>query len=86
MPYKTGLRNRVASAIVCVEIATQCETGMTDAKRERSLSVRVADDILESIDCFRRAQLALPSQTEALRVLVRLGFERWKAEQATADR
>lgn len=53
------------------------------AKR-RVLSIRAAGDIIDSIDIFRRAQIALPSQTEALRVLVRLGLEKWQEQDGAA--
>ena len=86
MPHKMALRNWLVFVTVCVDVAIQCETVMVGTERERNLSVRAADDILESVDRFRRAQLALPSQTEALRVLIKLGFERWKADQAAAER
>lgn len=52
-----------------------------DAPKVRVLSIRTGEDILARIDDFRRAQIALPSQTEALRALVRLGFEKWKESE-----
>lgn len=52
--------------------------------RKRVLSIRTASDIIDYIDDFRRGQIALPTQTEALRVLVRLGFERWKEQDSAA--
>lgn len=51
---------------------------MTGEHKGRVLSIRTADDIIERIDSFRRAQIATPTQTEALRALVRLGFEKWR--------
>jgi len=51
---------------------------MTEDRKTRVLSVRTSDDIIARIDDFRRAQIAIPTQTEALRALVRLGFEKWK--------
>ena len=59
---------------------------METAHKPRVLSIRTGDDVFARIEDFRRAQIAIPTQTEALKALVRLGFERWKegqpAEQA----
>ena len=52
---------------------------VVEAKR-RVLSIRAASDIIDCIDIFRKGQIALPSQTEALRVLVRLGLEKWQEQ------
>lgn len=57
-------------------------TMVVESKR-RVLSVRAADDIIDYIDIFRRGQIARPSQTEALRVLVRLGLEKWQEQDRT---
>jgi hypothetical protein len=54
---------------------------MANRSKGRVLSIRTADDVLERIEDFRRAQIAIPSQTEALRALVRLGFEKWAEGQ-----
>jgi hypothetical protein len=59
---------------------------MNTADKPRTLSIRSADDILAHVEDFRSAQLAKPSQTEALRVLVRMGFEKWKCDQAALER
>ena len=58
---------------------------MTEERKARVLSIRTGDDVLANIEDFRRAQIALPSQTEALRALVRLGFEKWKEQAAIPD-
>jgi hypothetical protein len=55
---------------------------MVDGRKPRVLSVRTADDIIARIEDFRRAQIAIPSQTEALRALVRLGHEKWKEQKS----
>lgn len=51
---------------------------MVEDRKNRVLSIRTGEDIITLIEDFRRAQLAIPSQTEALRALVKLGFDRWK--------
>jgi len=51
---------------------------MTGKAKPRTLSIRAGDDVIACIENFRRAQVAIPTQTEALRALVRLGFDRWK--------
>ena len=56
---------------------------VVEAKR-RVLSNRAAGDIIDCIDIFRRGQIALPSQTEALRVLVRMGLEKWREQDGMA--
>lgn len=56
---------------------------MVVESKRRVLSVRAADDIIDCIDIFRKGQIALPSQTEALRVLVRLGLEKWQEQDRT---
>lgn len=53
---------------------------MADKPKTRILSMRNADDIIDCIDVFRKAQIARPSQTEALRALTRLGLERWQEQ------
>jgi len=50
------------------------------ATKARVLSVRTGEYIIARIEDFRRAQIAIPTQTEALRTLVRLGFEKWKSQ------
>jgi hypothetical protein len=54
---------------------------MAGQTKARVLSIRTGEEILARIDDFRRAQIAIPTQTEALKALVRLGFERWKEDQ-----
>ena len=58
---------------------------MTEGHKTRVLSIRTADEVIAKIEDFRRAQLATPSQTEALRALVRLGFEAWKKQEGAAQ-
>lgn len=58
---------------------------MTTKRKKRVLSIRTADEVIERIDDFRRAQLAIPSQTEALRTLVKLGFEKLKEQEGAAQ-
>jgi hypothetical protein len=58
---------------------------MSDERKTRVLSIRTADDIIEYIEVFRHGQIAMPTQTEALRVLVRLGFEKWKEQGRVAE-
>lgn len=58
---------------------------MPDGRKTRVLSVRTGEDIIARIEDFRRAQIAIPSQTEALRALVRLGFEKWKEQEGAAQ-
>jgi hypothetical protein len=58
---------------------------MADERKTRVLSIRTADEVIARIDDFRRAQLAIPSQTEALRALVKLGFEAWKKQEGAAQ-
>ena len=58
---------------------------MSDERKTRVLSIRTADDIIEHIEDFRHGQIAMPTQTEALRVLVRLGFEKWKEQGRVAE-
>lgn len=55
-----------------------------EARKARVLSVRTCDDIVARIETFRKAQLALPTQTEALRVLVKLGFDKWEEQHKRA--
>jgi len=57
---------------------------MNGKSKNRVLSVRNADDIIDCIDVFRNAQIARPSQTEALRTLTRLGLERWQEQNRDA--
>lgn len=54
-------------------------------RRSRVLSVRTCDEILAHLESFRKAQLAVPSQTEALRVLVKLGFDHWAEQRKRAS-
>lgn len=54
---------------------------MSRNRKTHVLSIRTGEDILACIESFRRAQLTIPTQTEALRALVRLGFERWKERE-----
>ena len=54
---------------------------MTEEWKARVLSIRTVDDVIARIEDFWRAQIAIPSQTEALRARVRLGFEKWKEEE-----
>ena len=54
-------------------------------RRARVLSVRTCDEILAHLEKFRKAQLAMPSQTAALRALVKLGFERWSEQSKRAS-
>lgn len=56
---------------------------MVVESKRRVLSVRAAGDIIDCINVFRKGQIALPSQTEALRVLVRLGLEKWREQDRT---
>ena len=58
---------------------------MTEQRKSRIISIRTGDDVVDWIDDFRRAQLAIPTQTEALRALVRLGFEKWKERHDAAQ-
>ena len=58
---------------------------MQEERKTRVLSVRTSEDIVARIEDFRRAQIAIPTQTEALRALVRLGFEKWKEREAAAQ-
>ena len=55
-----------------------------EARKGRVLSVRSCDDILARIEDFRRAQLARPTRTEALRALVKLGFDKWQEQERRA--
>lgn len=54
---------------------------MVEDRKTRTLSIRSGEDILAQIEDFRRSQLAIPRQTEALRALVRLGFQAWKERE-----
>lgn len=56
-------------------------------RKSRSMSLRFEDDdeVLRHLDEFRRAQIATPSQTEALRALVRLGFQAWRARESQQE-
>lgn len=56
-----------------------------EARKARVLSARTSDEILARIETFRKAQLAVPTQTEALRVLVKLGFDKWEEQQRRAS-
>jgi len=58
---------------------------MTEKRKTQVLSVRTGGDILARIEDFRRAQIAIPSQTEALRALVKLGFEKWKEKESAGQ-
>jgi hypothetical protein len=51
---------------------------MSERPKARVLSIRTSEEVIAKIDDFRRAQIAIPTQTEALRALVRLGFEKWQ--------
>ena len=57
---------------------------MADKPKNRMLSIRNADDIIDCLDIFRKAQIARPSQTEALRALTRMGLERWQQQNRDA--
>lgn len=65
---------------LCMTPATQHGVRYTMRREQKGkiLSIRSGEDVLSRIEDFRRAQIAIPSQTEALKALVRLGFEKWK--------
>jgi hypothetical protein len=54
---------------------------MAAERKARIVSTRTGDEIIAGIEDIRNAQLALPSQTEALKTLVRLGLGKWKERE-----
>lgn len=54
---------------------------------QKVLSMRCMDEVFAQLEEFCAAQLARPSQSEALRALVKLEYERWKKDiQPAVDR
>lgn len=51
------------------------------SRAHRVLSMRLPDETWEMIKDFQAGQLATPSQTEAVKALVQLGFEAWEKLQ-----
>jgi len=55
------------------------------ASQKRHLSQRMDQEVFDLVENFRKAQIAIPSRTEAMAALIRLGFNAWKEGRAATS-